>query len=43
MADRAHFVKIYDTIVKREKENRMLPERLRIQIAAIGNIEGGAR
>ncbi len=33
MADRAHFMKIYGTFELREKENRVLPEALRLQIS----------
>lgn len=37
MADRAHFIKMYDSFVNREKKNEMLPEGFRKQIEQIGS------
>ena len=33
MADRAHFFKIYETMEKREKENKLLPQALKERMA----------
>ena len=38
MADRAHFIRIYDLIAKRMEEERLLPVSLREDIAMIGKM-----